>query len=264
MTQYISTIEAGPFLRIVRYPAASGRRRAGRTQGVCDETTDWRQNLNDRHSWEALSTWLHAYYHLDSQFVTLTYNDDHLPPNYEAAKRLLTAVLRRFRGRCREAGCPHSYIYVLEGMHGDRRMHHHVVLPRGPQAAMLMQLWTYGTSQAESIRDFASHSAPGEPALSLSEYIRSDGPLVGPAKYEHACFCKLAKYMTKEPRKTGRVRPGGRAYTPSRDHLRPRKVVVEAEGSLVVPPGYVVISEGYADSSFGPVEAKALYRVSTT
>lgn len=261
MSQYISTIEAGPLLRIVRF-TTTGRRQAGRTQGVCDPTALWRQMLNDKRSWERLSEWIHAYYHLDSRFVTLTYDDGHLPPNYEAAKRLLTAVLRRYRGKCREAGCPHSYIYVLEGEHGDHRMHHHVVVPRGPQAGILQNLWTYGASQSETIREFASGSQPGEPSLSLSESVRMFGPETGPAIYEHECFCKLARYMTKEPRKTGRIRPGGRAYTPSRDHVRPRITTVETSAGIRIPPGYVVLDADKPESPFLSCERITLYRKS--
>ena len=241
----IATIESGPLIRRIRYPSTRSSGPGARISEQTHPTSDWMQRINDRHCWESLSLWLHAYHSLDDLFVTLSYSDAWLPPTYLDAKKRLTAFLRKYREECRRLRIPHSYIYVLEGEHGDHRIHHHLIVYAGKQREVLRRLWIYGGVHIETIREFGSSRQDRSlPALQLSEYIMRDGSELGAARYAHDCYQKIAKYMTKEPRKTGRVRPGGRAYTPSRDRYRPqvRKEQTEIGGQLPIPPGYVELT----------------------
>lgn len=259
----MTTIEAGKMVKRYVYPPARGRG-AGRPPGeLYDPTSAVRQMLNDKRCWKSLSLWLHAYYSMQSYFLTLSYDSAHLPMNYNDAKKKVVAFLRKFREECNRQKIPYSYVYVLEGAHGDKRIHHHVVVLGEAQARIVQDLWKNGSVHPETIREFGySSGGRGTSRIYLPAYIAAYGKKKGTALYEHECFVKLAKYMTKEPRKTGRIRPGGRAYTPSRDHPRPLARVdeVEISGPLDIPPGYVELEHSRPPNDYIQCEEQILWR----
>lgn len=170
---------------------------------------------------------LYANFSPQDWFVTLTYDDDHLPPNYEAARKNAPAFLRRVREARRSRGQPYDYIYVMEGLHGDHRVHHHLVIKacRGGERE-LCEAWRCGGVDVRTISDFGGYR-------------------------------KLARYLSKEPRKTGKLRVGQRMWTPSRGLIKPERTDIElAAGEHYVPPSSAAPFEGARfperiDNTFG-------------
>lgn len=170
---------------------------------------------------------LYANFSLDDWFITLTYDNAHLPLNYEAARKNAPAFFRRVRELRRARGEPFGYIYVMEGMHGDHRVHHHLVLQRGDgDLEAIRALWPRGGVDAETIRDFGGYR-------------------------------KLAQYLSKEPRKTGKLRVGQRMWTPSKGLIKPERNDIElTAGQHYIPPNGAAPFEGARfperiDNSFG-------------
>lgn len=252
MKRLVKEIYAGPCYRAVDScgirPKASGR--AARSE----QTRDFQQYLNDKLACETLEHLLEANFTLDDLFVTTTYADEFLPPNYDAAYKRLRAFFAKYRPARKALGLLPHYIYVIEGEHGDKRMHHHMVVPAdGDNANLIARLWTYGSLHTETIREFGLRPLRGSPPLVLSEYIRQYGEEKGAGLYEIDCFRKVALYMTKEPRKTGRVRWQARMYTPSKGLDKP--IVIERELTdgerYTLPDNVVQLSAERKDNRYG-------------
>ena len=191
------------------------------------ETDLVRETINIKTACMRLEFLLYANFSPKDWFVTLTYDDAHLPPNYEAARKNAPAYLRKVREARRIRGLPVGYVYVMEGMHGDRRIHHHLVIQRADGDEMLVRyFWGKGTVDIRTIEDFGGYR-------------------------------KLAKYLTKEPRKTGKLRVGQRMWTPSRGLIKPERFDTELPpGVHYAPPSGAAPFEGARfperiDNTFG-------------
>lgn len=159
---------------------------------------------------------LYANFSPGDWFVTLTYDDDHIPHRYEDSRLRLKAFIRKLRQARRAKGLPFDYVYVLEGLHGDHRIHHHLVtrFVSKDDRALFKQLWADGFTDAETIESFGGHRA-------------------------------LARYLTKEPRKTGKLRVGARMWTPSLGLIQPERRDIELKpGEHYQPPIDATAFEG--------------------
>ena len=177
-------------------PGRKGR--AGRSR----PTSAAQQFYNAKLSYRELELMLAANFGSRDYFVTLTYDDEHLPKDRAEAADCLKKFFRCLREVRRRRGQELKYIYVTEGLHGrkedeyfgddgtleNRRLHHHVVLNGvGPgDLDELRSLWKFGG------------------------YIKAE-----PIDVHY--YQDLAKYMTKEPREFGRGKPGERTWIGSKN-----------------------------------------------
>lgn len=196
------------------------------------ETTLERECTNLNQAFRRLELLLYANFSPQDWFVTLTYAPEHLPKSYDEAQKRIKAYLRRVRAALLARGLPPDYIYVIEGYHGDKRVHHHLVCKRGPEVRRLLkELWTDGYVHVIQIRKFRAFGKSG--------------------------LWALASYMTKEPRKTGRLTVGRRMWTPSIGLVKPARVDFDlpAGQTLELPPGTRSVNDlpfpMRHDSSFG-------------
>lgn len=155
-----------------------------------EATTEARKNMNARTSAQKLEQVLWANFKSTDYFATLTYDDEHLPPDKKAAVKLLKKYFVAVRQDRRSRGQELKYVYVTENEHGDGRIHHHLVLNGCRDRDRLRELWPYG-----SVADFAYFS---------------------PSDSE-----RLAAYITKEAKTPGARKVGQRNWTPSLGLARP-------------------------------------------
>lgn len=83
-----------------------------------------------------------ALFDREGWFYTLTFDDGHLPPSFKETRKAWC----RFRDRCkRHLGGAFDYVYCIEGKHGDRRYHIHMVV-RGTELppSAVEELWRQG------------------------------------------------------------------------------------------------------------------------
>ena len=174
-----------------------------------------REMLNIKTAALRLEFLLYANFSPDDLFVTLTYDDGHLPPNYEAARKNAPAFFRLLREDRKAAGYDTPYVYVMEGLHGDHRVHHHCVLKRKPgDFDRVRRCWANGSVDIRTIEEFGG-------------------------------IQKLAQYLSKEPRKTGKLRVGQRMWTPSKGLIRPERIDYELDsGEHYSPPTNAVPAAG--------------------
>lgn len=155
------------------------------------ETGMVQEHLNMKLAYQKFELSLYANFTVLDWLIELTYDDAHLPQRYEDANRKLKRFIRRLRMARRERGKELRYLYVTEGLHGDGRMHHHIIVNFGTETLKeLAELWGQGFVFRQRLADFRGEN--NQEGLSA-----------------------VAKYLTKEPRKTGKLRVGQRMWTGS-------------------------------------------------
>lgn len=145
--------------------------------------------------------------------ITLTYRDADLPVDYKAAQQQLGKFLRWLREHRRARGEELCYIYITEGLHGDKRLHHHLYLnATGDDLEIIRSLWRWGDD------------------VQLS-YISDKG-------YEG-----WAQYLSKERRESSLN--GKLMYVPSRNLRKPivESELVDDDITVEAPPGAVDVVE---------------------
>ena len=85
-----------------------------------------------------------ALFGYDGNFFTLTFDDAHLPRTRAETERIWDAFLKRLRRWHKKP--VDFYVYRIEGLHGDRRLHIHVFLRNGdfpPAVVQFLCHWYY-------------------------------------------------------------------------------------------------------------------------
>ena len=183
-------------------------------------TTAARRALNLKAACRRLEMLLAANFTSHDFHLTLTYRDADLPATRaEAVKRVrkFFAMLREYR---KARGLPLKYVYVTEGLHGDKRYHHHIVLnATAGDYELVRSLWIWGDQI-----DF-------EP--------------IAAREYE-----ELARYITKEAHE-GRPN-GAQLWTTSRGLTKPTIETswVDDNETLVPPAGCYVIEREERQNEF--------------
>lgn len=199
---------------VVVYPISKGRSDRRERGAAKSCTSDLRQKLNNKTAASKFRRLIATNFKPSDYVISLTYSDTSLPQTPERARDgYLKPCINRLRQTFRDLGeDPLKYMYVTEGLHGDKRLHHHMIVPDVPDIK-------------EIIRELWPHGHVG------FERISSRG------------YDTWASYLTKEPRKTGRRRVGDRMWTPSLGLKKPEVVTYEvADDFRYEPPAGVVIT----------------------
>lgn len=227
MSKTLKQVRAGRLVCAVVYtsPAAgdSPKRRAQKLKA----STLARERLNARTSFQKLERKLAANFDDGDLYVTLTYDNMHLPEDRKQAVQKLKVFFDKLRKARKARGQPLMYIYVTEGCCPGGRVHHHVVLnSTGEDLEELRKLWRYGDNvEVRRLTFDQDHT------------------------YED-----LASYLTKEPREWGCPKVGERTWTPSNNLAKPdpETETVPDYVTLIAPPGAVVLSnEGPVRNGYG-------------
>ena len=223
-TKRLKTITAGRLVFAVCYTQVrsndSSQARAAKSK--CSSLA--RQKINFRCAWQKLWLLLAANFRRGDLWVTVGYNNEHLPPSRKAAKAEMRKFWSGMRKARRARGAPEMrYVYCTHEIQddGSRRLHHHFVVSGTGEGDYdeIRALWTGGSNiEIRTIGD-------------------SD-------KYPYDDFMELAKYMLHErnPELAGHA-TGDRGFSGSRNLIKPdvESVMVDDKSSVGVPPGAYVI-----------------------
>ena len=146
------TIVAGRLVRKAIYTRAAARESARIRQAKRKISTEAQQRMNAKYSWEKLELMLAANFQAGDLFVTLTFDDDHLPGN----RKRTAAILKKFRKELAEIrkarGEELRMIWAIESVHGAGRWHIHLVVNETRNDfADILRCWPYG-SDVEILR----------------------------------------------------------------------------------------------------------------
>lgn len=206
-TKRLKTVRAGRLVYAVCYTQVlrSDPQQVRQVKSKC--STEARRRMNFRAAWQKLELLLAANFGSRDKVITLTYDNRHAPIDKKAANKMLKKFIGKLRRERRKRGEDLKYVYVTEGLHGDHRIHHHLVInDAGEDSAELARLWQRGIIETELVD------------------VYGYGP--------------LARYLTKEPREFGNSN-GARSWTPSTNLRKPivTSELVNDNYSLIAPPG---------------------------
>ena len=207
MSKVLREIRAGRLGYAVLYTAPSIADAPKVRAEKCRASSEARQKLNLRYSWQQLELVLFSNFCRDDFHVTLTYDNDHLPPDRPSAVKRLKKFLSKLWEARRKRGQELRYVYVTEDKHGDGRLHHHLVVNgTGRDLEELRSLWPDGHLHIQNLR-------PRD-------------------------FGYLARYLTKEARDYGK-QLGKKTWVCSRGLKRPVQPKAERVPDLMtltIPP----------------------------
>lgn len=206
MSKRMKIITAGNLRKVVMYTPVMPRDGPVVRAQKSRATTEAQKRMNDKTAKAKLELTIAANFKGNDLFVTLTYDNEHLPPTIKAAEAILRGFVRVLREDRKRHGQTLKYVYATENGHGDGRIHHHIIInATGRDIETIRSLWANGDQV-----DIA--------------------PLYRKTWEAHA------EYMTKE----GGGRPvGKRMWTPSRKLDKPRVTTYWVhEGTRIDVPWY--------------------------
>lgn len=229
----VKTVTAGRLVFSVCYtqalPTDEPRERAAKSK--CSSLA--RQALNFRAAWQKLRLLLCSNFGRQDLWVTLGYDDEHLPPTRKAAKIQMQNFVDRYRAQRRKSGDDLRYVYNTEELQedGTRRLHHHLVVNAGRAKndyELIRSLWICGGNI--EIRKLGAH------------VLYTDD------------FLELAQYMAKERNPESKVfAVGDKAWTSSRNLNKPEieSYLAEENMTITAPPGAHILDTDHKVNEYG-------------
>lgn len=207
-------IVAGALVREAIYTRAAARESSRIRQAKRQMSSEAQQRLNAKYSWEKLELMLAANFRIDDLFLTLTFDDQHLPADRQQA----AATFKKFRKDLTEIrkarGEEARIIWSIENVHDSGRWHVHAVInATGNDFVDILHCWPYG-SDVEIMR------------------LQVDSE----KNYE-----SLARYMCKERRERQGLRTW--SYTRNCRHPEVETIIVPDSEDIAAPEGATVLEE---------------------
>lgn len=162
-----------------------------------------------------------ALFGYDGIFYTLTFDDAHLPSNVAGAQRVWEAFMKRMRRWLQRP--VNFYVYRIEGLHGDHRLHIHAFLRDTDFPPTVVEyLWTWGHTCGVIWDRKRVLSEQGYRGLAI--YFTKETPEVG--RHPWGCSRALSR-MLPLPQVTacrsGAIRPpAGAVLLPTNNRDRPQ------------------------------------------
>lgn len=225
----LKTMRAGRLVRSVVYTASSRPEAGSRRSPRQKITTAAQARFNLKKSTDKLEMLTALNFPEGFWWVTLTYDDQHLPEDRKAAGILLKKYIRKLRNAWKLKDKTLLYIYCTQQVldDGSFRLHHHMVLSAADGGKddfdTIRALWPYGSNI----------------------YIEWQG--------DDEDITDKATYMTHEPREHGKPKAGEQTWTPCRGLKRPEVETIDVpdEVTLEAPPGAVTIERDGTRNEWG-------------
>lgn len=206
-----------------------------RRRGISISKED-KQKANLKTSYEKLLMLIFANFSPGDWWITLTYDDEHLPADREASKKPFRKFIRNFRKYRKGNKEPLMYVYCtqLTTRDGGLRLHHHMVMRWEDDAdkEMIESLWEYGeVKRIRKLRDIDDVE-------------------------------NKAGYMCREPRELGVHVPGEQMWTASRGLIRPKPqyMIIDNDSiDISVPTGCTELQEPVQIPGYGGYKAILYY-----
>lgn len=222
--EQIKILRAGRVQYMIQYTSLRGGVAKQNRQPKRNISAAVRESMNFRTS--KMKLWLileSTFNPSDDLYVSFTYRDADLPKNKDEANRRFAYFIRALREARNARAQDTVYVWVTEGQHGDKRLHHHLLINgTGDDYAMMHDLWKWG----DQVEIWPYHCKK---------------------HWDHA------EYFAKEVREKGRRRVGERMWRASRNIKRPVITYETAKpGSLLAAPaGSYVVEKDQKDNTFG-------------
>lgn len=223
----IKTITAGRLVRAVCYTPPS-RQDSQKVRAARQRSSSAAQaRLNLKTSRDKLEMLLACNFGDGDLWITLTYDDAHLPADRDGARKCLQKFIRQLRACRKKRGENLKYVYCTQQIldDGSQRLHHHMIINRtdADDYEDILGLWAFGRN------------------LKISRLGGDDD------------LTDKATYMCHEPVDHGKPKVGEQTWTPSRGLNRP---VVDSSDvpdnvTLEAPAGAISVETDRVQTEFG-------------
>lgn len=145
----LKEIRAGEQLEVEIYPQFKNMDEVPKDgQTEKRDNSQAQKNLNDKNARKYVERLINHNFHDDDLWITLTYDDEHLPPDgdIDAAIKNMQGFIRRVNYRRKKAGLPNcKYVYVTEyNEDAEIRWHHHLVMDGALDMDSVEKCWKQG------------------------------------------------------------------------------------------------------------------------
>lgn len=233
--QTVREVVAGDTMDVCLYT------RATRWDGPKDKAQKaaWRKEANRRLSLrlcrERLEQRISCNFGPGDWHIVLTLSNQYVTDDYEVLREHWRQFLRAFNWSRHKRGQGKAvYIYVMEGLHGDKRPHIHVLLnAEEGDIEAVNSLWYYGVATMTPLETF-----------------------------EHRDH--LGQYLTKEPAKFGRDYSARNLFVASHNCRKPERSRYSLPDGMdyPVPDGWQVVYRDYKEAPCGRYAYYKLSRIS--
>ena len=228
------TVTAGRLVYGVCYTQATITDTAAerRQKNQCSSAA--RKKLNHTASYKKLQGLLCCNFTRDDLYITLGFDNDHLPENRKKAKAIMSKFIDRLRARRRAQNLELKYVYSIHELQDDgtRRLHFHLVINATPgknDYELVRSLWDWGTN-IEIMK------------IGSWELYRKDD------------FLELAQYLVRERNPESGVNAArDKGYVPSRNLAKPIRSseLVDENITITAPPGAEVLDREEKQNGYG-------------
>ena len=238
MAKQLKRIDAGGIQVAALYNRCTGRETPRERQAKRQASSAAQRRMNQIYSYQQLELRLAVNFPTPGSglWVTLTYDDDHMPGSRKETQLRFKYFLQKLRRARKEAGLPEPVVFwtpeVLTSASG--RWHVHLVMDNtGRDYDLIRSCWIYGSDI--EIRKLGV----SEPGKRIPDCMDRDAE--EPGNY----YRSVARYMTKELRECQEydARPGLHGWSCTRNAKKPEveTMIVPDDFELEVPEGSIVM-----------------------
>ena len=184
MAKRLKTITAGRLVVVGCYTIPTPRSTERERRALREISSAAQMTINANRSWQRLELLLAANFGRRDLHVVLTYDDEHLPANRQAAVKRVRKMLPQLRAVRKSRGQELKYIYVTEQLSSEGgRLHHHLIINgTGADLDVLRSLWPYGEVELEpevGARNWAASLGLKKPKVE-SEIVKDNLTVAAP------------------------------------------------------------------------------------
>lgn len=145
-------IEHGDYLDVDIYPVFSEKTVKGGRRKKANPTSEVQQMLNERYAKRRVVYLLNTNFTERDYALHLTYDNAHLPEDFEDAEKQERNFIRRLKRALKKKGIELKYFAATEESSRKKRLHHHLVISGGLSVKELADLWGKGFIQATPLQ----------------------------------------------------------------------------------------------------------------
>lgn len=213
MAKSLIVSDAGDVIRVCTYIRRSRWDSGPLAEHKLRDKLEAQRRINFYNTREKLDARISCNFTVEDYHCVLTLSDEWYTEDYVILREYLRSFLRRMRYRMKKRGqTDFRYLYVLEGLHGDHRLHIHLLTRQLDGVDELIHsLWHYGESYIKPIKNVEHRSS-------------------------------LGGYLTKEPAKLGRDRMDRNLFVASHSCRKPvvSRYTLYNDEEYSIPEGYVI------------------------
>lgn len=214
------TIHAGDYKELSLYVRTSEQEKANRRSRKRKKkiSRPAQRNLNDKNSKQYAKWLLYSNFTEKDYYLTLTYKSKYLPATPDDAKKVIDNFLSKLRRLYKKTNEVLKYMWFTEFQYDDdtgyvKRLHHHVVINRGPSRDSIEECWSVGRGKKKE--------KLGRTRADLIQMSESGG------------IHDLAMYLTnQEKHKNGRWKKGQKRWSSSKNLVKPYETKNDHKYSL--------------------------------